>query len=238
MNATTSRPDSSSPITVLYADDHNLVRQCVVAVLEREEGVRVVAEVRTVKDAFDDFCRTRPDVTLVSLHPRGLDCLQVVRAIREVDPAARIIVYAREETEAIYLALEAGASGFVLESAVTADLVRVLMDVPGRHGVLPEDTRRRLGARVGMPSLTTREVEILNLFTEGLRTKAIAATLRISDHTVKAHAKSVYEKLGVQGRAAALAEALRRGVVRLPSGRHVRRNENLRYDRAGALPVA
>jgi DNA-binding NarL/FixJ family response regulator len=107
----------------------------------------------------------------------------------------------------------------VLKDAASADLVRVIKEVQGRNGVLLDDFRDKLEARGGMTTLTTREVELLELLTQGFRTKAISATLGISDHTVKVHIRSVYEKLGVHGRAAALAEALRRGFVRLAAAR-------------------
>jgi DNA-binding NarL/FixJ family response regulator len=232
---------TGSPITVLCVDDHNLVRECVVAIIERERGFRVAAEARTVKDAMACFVEAAPDVTLVSLQSRGLDCLQTVRAIRRMDPRARIIVYARDETEAVYLALDAGAAGFVLKDAVSADLIRVITRVHNRDGMLVRDIRSKLEARGGLPSLTAREVEILELLNQGLRTKAIAATLRISDHTVKVHLKNVYEKLGVRGQAAALADALRRGFVRLATGRHVasvrHRSKNARNRASRGAPA-
>jgi len=208
-----------SPVTVLCVDDHNLVRECLVAIIEQHPGLRVAGQARTVKGAIDTFTEAKPDVTLVSLQPRGLNCLQIIRAIRRVDPRARIVVYARDESEAVFLALDAGAAGFVLKDAASADLIRVIKEVHGRNGVLLDDFRDKLEARGGMTTLTTREVELLELLTQGFRTKAISAALGISDHTVKVHIRSVYEKLGVHGRAAALAEALRRGFVRLAAAR-------------------
>jgi len=208
-----------SQVTVLCVDDHNLVRECMAAIIEQQPGLRVAGQARTVKGAIDCFTEARPDVTLVSMQPRGLNCLQIIRAIRRVDPRARIVVYARDESEAVYLALDAGAAGFVLKDAASADLLRVIKEVHGRNGVLLDDFRDKLEARGGMTTLTTREVELLELLTQGFRTKAISATLGISDHTVKVHIRSVYEKLGVHGRAAALAEALRRGFVSLAASR-------------------
>jgi DNA-binding NarL/FixJ family response regulator len=210
-----------SHVTVLCVEDHNLVRECVVAIIDRDPCLRVTAQARTIKDAIDRFIEVRPDVTLVSLRPRGLDCLETIRAIRRVDPGAQIVVYARDESGAVYLALEAGAAAFVVASATSADLVGTIIAVHNGHGPLLDEIRSKRESRGGLPTLTTREIEILELLTQGLRTKAIAATLRISDHTVKVHMKRVYEKLGVHGRAAALAEALRRGFVRLASGRQV-----------------
>lgn len=201
-------------MTVLCVDDQNLARECVVAILERAPGVRVCAQARTITGAVECFTSARPDVTLISLKPRGLDGLLAIRAIRRVEPGARIVVYATDETEAVYRALEAGASGFVFKDAGAADLVRVITESHTRNGRLQDDVRRTLDARRGPPTLTPREVEVLELFSQGLRTKVIAAALRISDHTVKVHVKHTYKKLGVQGRAAALAAAWRRGLVR------------------------
>ena len=202
-------------VRLLCVDDHTLVRECVVAVLERQPGLRVAAQARTVKGAVERYADTRPDITLVSLRPRGLDCLETIRAIRRIDPRARIVVYAGSETDAVYLALDAGASGFVVKSADTADLVRVIRDVHAQDVALLDGFRSKLDARSVPPPLSSREVEILEMLTHGLRTKAISTALRISDHTVKVHMKRAYEKLGVHGRAGALAEALRLGFVRI-----------------------
>ena len=221
----------SSPVTVLCVDHHNLVRECVVAVLEQEPGLRVVAEARTVRGGLEGFVKTRPDVTLVSLQTRGLDGLQAIRAIRRVDPGARIVVYASDETEAVYFALDAGATAFVLKNADAAHLVRVISDASGSNGV-QDDLKHPAEARGSRPTLTSREIEILELMTQGLRTSEIGATLRISDHTVKAHMKSLYAKLDVHGRAEALAQAIRRGFVRLAVERPVLRVAHRRVSRA------
>jgi DNA-binding NarL/FixJ family response regulator len=187
----------------------------VVAIIEQDPGLRVAAEACTVDGAVACFSDARPDVTLISLRPRGLNSLEVLRAIRQIDTDARIVVYAENETEAVYAALGAGATGLLLREAGPADLTRVITEVHRRNGATPDNVRSRPGTRSTLPTLTTRQVEVLELITRGLRSKAISETLRISEHTVKMHMKSTYEKLGVHGRAAALAEALRRGLVRI-----------------------
>jgi two-component system, NarL family, response regulator len=210
---------TGSDVRVLCVDDQNLVRECVVGIIEQAPGFRI-SEARTLKGALECFAEARPDVTLVSLHPQGLDSLEAIREIRRLDPGARIVVYAMDETDAVYFALDAGATGFVLKDTSAADLVRIIREVHARSGVLLDDFRSKLKARAGLETLTSREIEVVELFTQGFRTKAIATTLRISDYTVKAHMKNIYKKLGVQRRAAALAQALRRGFVRLSAGRH------------------
>jgi two-component system, NarL family, response regulator len=226
----------SSSLTVLCVDDHHLVRDCVVAILEQQPGLRVAGEARTLRASVECFTEARPDVTVVNLQTRYFDSLQVIRALRHIDPCARIVVYAMDDSEAMYGALDAGAAAFVLKDAGAAELIRVIEGVHGRSQEFVDDIRTKLGARTGRPVLTTREVEILGLLAEGLRVKAISAALRISDHTVKAHMRSVYEKLDVHGRAEALAEALRRGLVRLPATRpHLMAAERF-APRAQSLP--
>lgn len=209
-----------SDVTVLCVDDHNLVRECVIAVLEQDPAVRVTADAQTVAGAVACFKDVRPDVVLVSLQSRGLDSFEVIRAIRRAEPRARIVVYAMEETEAAYVALEAGATGFVFKDAAGAELIRAVTDVHTRHDAPLDDIKSRLEARCGQPTLTAREVEIIDFFSQGHRSHAIATTLRISEHTVKAHMKKIYRKLNVQGRAAALAVAARRGFVRVSPEPH------------------
>jgi DNA-binding NarL/FixJ family response regulator len=206
-------------VTVLCVDDQNVVRKCIVALLEQEPGFRVVAEARTVESALECFAESKPDVTVISLQNRG--CLQTIRAIRRLDVRARIAVYAKNETEAMYLALEAGTAGFVLKDASAADLIRVITKVHGRSAELREGIKAILDARNVLPTLSAREIEMLECLTQGLRTPAIAATLRRSEHTVKMHMKNIYKKLGVRGRAAAVMAAFQRGYLQLGDSRKV-----------------
>ena len=183
----------------------------------------VVAETPTAESVLECFTEAEPDVTVISLQTRG--CFRAIRAIRRLDTHARIVVYATGEVEAVYLALDAGASGFVLKDASAADLISVITKVHGRSGALRDRIKTKLDARCGRPCLTAREIEVLECFAEGLRPRDIAATLRLSDHTVKMHVKNIYVKLEVQGRAEALAVALRRGYVRLGAGRQLSSDE-------------
>jgi two-component system, NarL family, response regulator len=208
-------------LSVLCVDDHHLVRDCVAAIVEHRLGARVTGEGHTLRGCIETFGLTRPDVTLLNLQTRHFDSLQVIRAIRRIDPCAPIVVYAMDETDAVYLAMDAGATAFVRKDATAADLVRAVTKVHGRSQEFLDDIRSQMAARGDVPALTSREVEILELLAQGLRIRAISSALRISDHTVKAHMRSVYEKLDVHGRAEALAEALRRGLVRLPVARPV-----------------
>ena len=210
---------TNADVTVLCVDDQNVVRKCVVALIAHERGFHVVAEALTAESALECFAEAKPNVTVISLQTRG--CFRAIRAIRRVETDARIVVYATDGVEAVYLALDAGASGFVLKDASAADLISVITKVHGRSGELRDSIKTKLAARYGRPSLTAREMEVLECFAEGLRARDIAATLRVSDHTVRMHMKNIYVKLEVKGRAEALAAALRRGYVRLGAGRQL-----------------
>src|SRR5688500_13671471 len=107
-------------LNVLCVDDHHLVRDCVAAIVEQRLGARAAAA-RTLRGSIDAFTLARPDVTLVNLQSRHFDSLQVIRAIRRLDPCAPIVAYAMEETEAVYLAMDAGATAFVRKDATAAD---------------------------------------------------------------------------------------------------------------------
>lgn len=204
-------------VRVLCVDDQNLVRKCIVALLDQEAGFQVAAEARTVESALACFAESKPDVTVISLQTRG--CLQAIRTIRRLDANACIAVYAKNETEVLYLALEAGAAGFVLKDASAADLIRIIAKVHGRSWRLRDDIQAKLEARSVLPALTAREIEILECLMQGLRTPAVAATMRLSEHTVKMHIKNINKKLQVNGRAAAVVTAIRRGYLPLGDGR-------------------
>jgi DNA-binding NarL/FixJ family response regulator len=205
-----------SAITVLCIDDHNLVRESVVRIIEQEPGLRVVAEARTVKAAIECFMATRPAVALVSLQSRGFSSRELIRALRCVDPCARIAVYTKDDGEVVELALDAGATGVVPKEATGADLIRIIQDVSGGNGLrLDTAWRQQAEARDRVPSLTAREVEILESFGRGLRAETLAATLQITHHTLRVHIKNIFKKLGVGNRAGALTKALRCGLVRL-----------------------
>ena len=203
-------------INVLCVDDHRLMREGIVRIIEMEPGVTVVAEGATGEEAVDRFTRFHPDVTLMDLQLRGMNGLQAIRAIRKIDPGARIVVLTMYEgDENIYHALQAGAMGYLLKDSVPEDLIRVIRDVHNGQRSIPPFVEERLAARSNQPGLTGREMEVLEHLAQGMRNKEIAAALSISEETTRVHIKGIFHKLNVHDRTAALAEALRRGLVRV-----------------------
>jgi two-component system NarL family response regulator len=142
---------------------------------------------------------------------------QAIDEIRRADPAARIIVLTMYDgDEDIFRALHAGAVTYLLKDTLSDDLIRVVREVhSGERPILP-DVEARLAERSTHPTLTPRETEVMELMMQGLRNKEIAPSLGISEGTVQVHIKSIFAKLNVSDRTAAVKVALQRGIVHIP----------------------
>ena len=207
---------SDTKIRVLCVDDHPLMREGIVRILELSADVAVVAEASDGEEALARFIEHRPDVTLMDLQLPRMNGMQAIRSIREVQPDARIVVLTMYQgDEDIYQALHFGAMGYVLKDTVPQDLLRVIREVHGGQRAIPPDVAAKLEARVSRRLVTAREMQVLELLARGMRNKEVAAELGISEDTARAHIKSIFAKLNVHDRTAALAEALRKGLIHL-----------------------
>ncbi len=203
-------------IRVLCVDDHYLMRAGIVHIVGLQPDIKVVAEASTGDEAVEQFMRHRPDVTLMDLQIRRMNGLQAIRAIRHGEPNARVVVLTRYQgDEDCYRALQAGAAGYLSKDTVPEDLVRVIREVHEGTWAIPPNVEAAFAFRAMRPSLTVRETQVLELLATGKRNKQIAADLGISNDTARAHIKSIYIKLNVHDRTAALAEALRRGMIHI-----------------------
>jgi DNA-binding NarL/FixJ family response regulator len=204
---------SAELITVLCVDDHSLMREGIVALIQCDATIKVVAEAGSGEEAIQQFSTHRPDVTLMDLQLRGMNGLHAIRAIRRLQPHARIVVLTMDERDdSVYHALQAGAAAYLQKDSVSEELVRVIRDVhAGRQSIPPA-----MESKLRQPSLLTiREIDVLERLAKGMRNREIGVSLQISEETVRAHIKSVFHKLNVHDRTAALSEALRRGIVHL-----------------------
>jgi DNA-binding NarL/FixJ family response regulator len=202
----------------MCVDDHRLMREGIVLMIGLDPSMTVVAEAATGEEAVARFVEYRPDVTLMDLQLPGMNGLQAIEAIRRLQPDARIIVltmYAGDTN--IYHALQAGAMGYLLKDAVPEDLIRIVHDVHSGKRAVPPHLEAMLAEHETKPLLTAREIEVLELLAKGMRNKEICRALDIAEETVRAHIRSIFVKLNVHDRTAALAEALRRGMVRVGS---------------------
>jgi DNA-binding NarL/FixJ family response regulator len=208
--------ESSSTITVLCVDDHRLMREGVTHILERYEDVAVVGLASNGREAIEQYERLKPRVTLMDLQMPVLNGLDSIRVIRRIDPSARIVVLTMYQgDEDTFRALQAGAVGYLLKDSVPEELIRVIREVDAGRNAIPPDVVAKLAARGPRPSLTARELQVVELLTTGMRNKEIAAQLGISEDTVRMHIKAIFAKLQVHDRTAALAEAVRRKLVRI-----------------------
>jgi len=207
---------SSGVIRVMCVDDHRIVREGISVIIDREPDMSVVGTASTGEEAVAVFKRKRPDVTLMDLQLPRMTGLEAIREIRQEDPAARIIVLTMYQgDEDIHRALAAGAATYLLKDTLSDDLIRFVREVhSGRRPLRPE-VRAALDERASAPTLTPREIQVMELVAEGRRNKEIASSLAISEETVQVHLRNIFAKLKVSERTAALNVAIRRGIVHI-----------------------
>ena len=203
-------------VRVLCVDDHRIVREGVALILAREPDIKVVAMAASADEAVAEFKRHLPDITLMDLRLGERSGIDAIREIRQEYPTARIVVLTMYQgDEDIHRALSAGAATYLLKDALSDELIRVVREVhAGGHPMAP-DVRARLDQRATQPTLTRREIQVLQLVSQGKRNKEIAAILGLSEDTVPVHVKNIFAKLRVNERTAAVNVALRRGIIHI-----------------------
>ncbi|HUR34972.1 MAG TPA: response regulator transcription factor [Vicinamibacterales bacterium] len=203
-------------IRVLCVDDHRIVREGLALIIGRQPDMEVVGSASSGEEAVELFTKFRPDITLMDLNLRGMSGLDAIRTIRKQDPRARVVVLTMHNGEEyIHRALEAGAASYVLKDTLSDNLVGTIRDVHEGRRTLAPDVEARLAERAGNAHLTPREVQVVELISQGMRNKEIAATLGISFETAQVHVKNILAKLKVQDRTAAVSVAVRRGIIQL-----------------------
>jgi len=207
-------------ISVVVADDHPLYRDGVVRALTASGQIEVVSEAGDGRAALDAIRSQRPDVALVDYRLPELDGVAVVNAVtRDALPTRVLLVSAFTDSGVVYRALETGAAGFLPKEARREEIVDGVLACARGETVLPPEVATglvseiRLRKRHDAPALTEREQEILRMIADGKSLPAIAKELFLGVTTVKTHVQHLYEKLGVSDRAAAVAAAMRRGLL-------------------------
>lgn len=203
-------------IRVLCVDDHRIVRDGIALIIGHQPDMEVVGAASSGQAAVEMFQRLRPDVTLMDLQLGSMSGVEAIREIRRFEPTGRIIVLTiYQGDEDIHRAIEAGATTYLLKDMLSDDLVRVVREVhAGGQPVRPE-VAARLAARASGPTLTPREVQVIELVAQGMRNKEVGAALGISEETAHVHVRNILTKLNVHDRSAAITVALRRGIIHL-----------------------
>ena len=203
-------------IRVLCADDHRLMREGIARIVGVQPDMTVVAQASDGEQAVAQFLKYRPDVTLMDLEMPTMTGIQAIQAIRGHHADARIVVLTMYHgDEDIHRAIAARAMGYLLKDTLPDDLIRVIREVHSGRRAIPPEIAAALEQRASQPTLTFRESQVLELLATGKRNKEIAAALGISGDTASAHIKSIFQKFNVHDRTAALAEALRRGIIHI-----------------------
>jgi two-component system, NarL family, response regulator len=212
-----SRRSPKPRIRVLIADDHGIVREGLVSMIRRNRAdMTVVGEAGTGREAVELWNEQRPDVTLLDLWMPELDGVEVIKEIRATDEKARIIVLTTfDGDEDIYRAIQAGAKGYLLKDVPRESLMDSIRRVHAGETSVPVQLVAKLADRVSGETLSKREIEVLKLMAQGKSNKEIASALFISEGTVKSHGKAIFAKMNVTSRTEAVADATRRGLLRL-----------------------
>jgi two-component system nitrate/nitrite response regulator NarL len=207
-------------VRVLVADDHPLYREGVVRALSASGRVEIVAEAADGRDALAQIQAHHPDVALIDYKLPELDGVAVANAVvRDELPTRVLLVSAFTDSGVVYQALETGAAGFVSKEARREQIVDAVLACARGENVVPPDIAAGLVSEIRLrkqddrPALTPREQEILRLIAAGKSLPEIARELYLGLTTVKTHVQHLYDKLGVSDRAAAVATAMRRGLI-------------------------
>jgi DNA-binding NarL/FixJ family response regulator len=205
---------------ILIVDDHPVTRDGLRTALGLADDVEVVGEASSGEEALDRVEEHRPDVVFMDVRMPGMNGIQATRVIRERHPDTKVILFTVDESRAsIAEAIQAGVSGYLLKDVGVADLVNAArLAMQGKAVIHPTLTQafieevNLVDRRPEMP-LSPREIEILQKVAYGATTKEVADQLGISFHTVKTHLERIFEKLGANDRAQAVAIAIRNGLV-------------------------
>jgi two-component system, NarL family, nitrate/nitrite response regulator NarL len=211
---------TGSPVRVLVADNHPLYREAVATAIRRTPGLDLVAEECDGRRALHALREIEPDVALLDMRMPELDGLQVLNALVREGLRTRVVfLSAHTDGGTVYAAVGAGASGYLSKDAA-ADAVCDAVAVVARGGtVLPPEAQDGIAAEIRSragderPLLTPREQEVLKLAADGCSAPEMAKRLHLSQGTIKSHLQHLYQRLGVSDRAAAVAEAMRRGLL-------------------------
>lgn len=218
-------------IRVLLADDHAMLREGTVALLQREDDIEVVGQASDGRETVELAHRLEPDIVIMDVRMPELSGIEATRQIREALPSVQVLVLtAHDDEQYIFSLLEAGASGYLLKTAPVSELVKAIRQVEAGESPLSPSIARKIVVRMShqeekspdsaqengnLNDLTSRELEVLRLLAQGMSNRAIAENMSVSERTVHAHLSNIFSKMGVSSRLEAVLLAIRRGWLTL-----------------------
>jgi NarL family two-component system response regulator YdfI len=212
----------SNPIRILVADDHLIIRQGLRLILETEDGFEMIGEAADGAEAIRLCAELHPDVVLMDLRMAGMDGLTAIERLRAEQPGIAVVILTTfNEDDLMMRGLQAGAKGYLLKDTDRETLFNTVRAAARGETLLKPEIIARVLSKAGetgaqaasATNLTERELEVLRAVAQGERSKEIALRLGISERTVKAHLASIYNRLGVDSRAAAIAVAAQKGLL-------------------------
>ena len=208
--------DEASPIRILVADDHPVVREGVAALVGGQPDMHMVGEASNGREAIQQFRAQRPDITLMDIQMPVMNGLDALIAIRGEAPEARIIMLTTYAGDAqVQRAIKAGARGYLLKSSLHEELLGTIRAVHAGKKAISAEASYELAEHATDDALTPAEVRVLRLIAEGNANKEIADQLSISEETVKGQVRNILSKLGAKDRTQAAMIGVKRGIIQL-----------------------
>lgn len=202
-------------IKIIICDDHPVVREGLTSVLGHRSDLKIVGSVGSVNELLAIARKSAPDIVLLDLEMPDSSGLIAIERLKRVAPETKVVMFTVHESEdTVTAALNAGAMGYVRKGAPAEEIAAAIRDVyAGRMHVQPDIAAQAIGGRRGRGDLSARQREVLRLIAGGRSNKQIAASLAISERTVKFHVTAIMNKLGVDNRAQAAAAATKRQLL-------------------------
>jgi two-component system nitrate/nitrite response regulator NarL len=208
------------PLTILVADDHPVYRQGLERAIAEREDLELVGSSADGREALERIAELEPDVAVIDVRMPGLDGLAIVNAAKRDGLRTRVMLLTGyEDSAAAYRALAQGAAGYVSKTSDLTELLESIVTAGGGETVIAPQFQAGIAGEIQLresadrPALTEREQEVLTLLAEGRTSQRIGDELGVSEATIKTHLHHLYEKLGVSDRAAAVATAMRWGLL-------------------------
>jgi two-component system, NarL family, response regulator len=215
-----SSESCSNPITVVIADDHPVVREGLAAILKSQSDIKVVAEATNGEDTLEMCNQHLPDVLLLDLRMPRKDGLQVMTelAARTVSGPRVIVMTTHDSEDDIRRSLKTGAKGYIIKDIAPQQIRDSVRRVAAGESILSSDIAAKLAESIARPQLSKRERQVLQYLANGRSNKEIAQILYISEHTAKAHVRSIMTKLNADSRTEVIAIAIKHGLIKAVPG--------------------
>ena len=208
------------PISVYLVDDHPILREGLRRLLEQDDGVQVVGEAGSGEDAVGGVLQTSPQVVLIDIKLPGINGVETTRRLLVQDPQVRVVILSSFGDQYLSQAIQAGACGYILKSSPYSELAKAVRQAAGGQAPIDAALSGLLVSRFAdmargseLGGLSHRQRDMLLMLADGLSSKEITAQLFISEATLKREFRNIFNTLGVNDRAQALAEAYRRNLI-------------------------